>query len=160
MHEKFCIVSDFPTVIAKDDRNRPHREDGPFIAWRDGWELYAWHGTRVPADWILRKGELDPKTALTHDNIEQRRAAAEIVGWARILEHVSATVVDKDDPEIGTLYVADLPDAPGSKFLEVRCGTGRRFVLPVPGEMKTALQANSWTYDVPQVDVRKLEVRT
>ena len=161
MHRRFCIVSDRPTVVARDEQNRPHCETGPFIAWRDGWALYAWHGTRVPADWIEHRKTLDPKIALTDESVERRRAAAEMIGWNVILDALKPRVIEQDeDPLIGTLLEVDLPDAPASRFLRVQCGTNRIFALPVPREMKTALEANSWTFDVPQIDVKKLEVRT
>lgn len=161
VHEEFCIISDRPRVLKVDPQNRPHCEDGPFCAWSDGCELYSWHGVRVPADWIVNRKTLDPKIALTHENVELRRAAAEIVGWAKVLECVSARVVDEDkDPEIGVLLEADIPDSPGARFLKVRCGTGRTFVLPVPGGMKTALDANSWTYGIDVKELLKLEART
>jgi hypothetical protein len=148
VHREFVLISDRPEVLRIDDGNRPHAEAGPFCQWRDGTALYAWHGTYVPAAWIEDRASLDPQTALTWPNVEQRRAAAEIVGWAKVLAHVNAREVDVDHPEIGTLLTADLPDAPGSKFLNVRCGTGRDFVLPVPREMTTARQSNAWTYSL------------
>ena len=60
MHERFWIVSDFPTVIGRDDANRPHGERGPSIAWRDGWARYTWHGVVVPREWIEQRDQLDP----------------------------------------------------------------------------------------------------
>lgn len=161
LHPEFCIVSDRPEILTVDEQHRPHGEAGPFCRWRDGSALYSWHGTRVPAAWVERKADLDPRTALTHESVELRRAAAEIVGWRRVLECVSARVVDRDgDPEIGELLEVDLPDSPASRFLRVRCGTGREFVLPVPTEMRSALQANAWTYGLDADDLRDLEVRT
>jgi hypothetical protein len=146
VHEKFCIVSDRPEFLKVDDQTRPHCEEGPFCRWRDGSALYAWHGIYVPANWIENKTALDPRTALTHENLELRRAAAEIVGWARVLEHVKARVIDEDHPAIGTLLEADLPDSPGERFLRVRCATGRDFVLLAPKEATTAYEANLAMY--------------
>ena len=160
VHPEFCIISDRPELLTVDEQNRPHGESGPFCRWRDGSALYAWHGTYVPAHWIEHKDKLDPKTALTHENLEQRRAACEIIGWSKVLAACGAKVIDEDkDPEIGTLLEADLPDSPGSRFLRVKCGTGRDFVLAVPAEMTTALDANSWTYGVDPKEFR-IEVRT
>jgi hypothetical protein len=114
----------------------------------------------VPAKWILDKASLDPQTALTHPNVEERRAAAEILGWEKVLSALKPKIIDQDkDPEIGTLLEVDLPDSKGSKFLKVLCGTGRTFVLPVPNEMKTALQANAWTYNLEPGQFR-LQART
>lgn len=160
VHEDFCMISDRPRVLKVDDRNRPHCPDGPYCEWSDGFALYAFRGTRVPAKWILDKASLDPETALNHPNIEERRAAAEILGWEKVLTALKPKVIDEDrDPEIGTLLEVDLPDAKGSKFLKVRCGTGRTFVLPVPREMNTALQANAWTYNLEPGQFR-LQART
>jgi hypothetical protein len=160
MHEEFCIISDRPTVLKVDDQNRPHCEDGPFCRWSDGSALYSWHGTKVPAEWIEHKDRLDPRVALTHENLELRRAAAEIVGWKRVLQHLRAKPIDVDDnPEVGTLLEVDLPDAPGSRFLQVRCGTGRDFVLAVPNTLKTAREANAWGYQLDPSEM-ELEVRT
>ena len=147
VHADFWIVSEWPDFIRRDAAGRPHCETGPFCGWRDGRALYRWHGTEVPAAWIEDRASLDPATALTWPNIEQRRAAAEIIGWARVLDHVGARVVDTDtDPMIGTLLEADLPESPGTRFLRVKCGTGRDFCIPVPNTLRTALEANARTY--------------
>jgi hypothetical protein len=160
LHSKFWIACDYPECVHRDAENRPHCENGPFTAWDDGIALYAWHGTTVPAKWIEDKASLDPKTALTWPNVEQRRAAAEIIGWKRVIDSLRPTIVDVDgDPEIGVLMRVDLPDAPGSQFLKVRCGTKREFCLPVPAEMRTARQANAWTFQLEPNELQ-LEVRT
>lgn len=162
LHPEFCIVSDFPEVLKVDDQNRPHCETGPSHRWRDGWSLYHWHGTVVPEEWIEDRASLTPEIALKWENIEQRRAACEILGWAKVLAALKGETIDKDDdPEIGELIEASIPGSGKERFLRVLCGTKREFVLPVPREMKTALQANAWTFGFD--DMRqffKPEVRT
>ena len=161
MHEKFCIVSDFPEVLKIDDQNRAHGQEGPSHKWRDGWSLYHWHGVAVPEHWIMNKESLTAKEAITWENIEQRRAACEILGWAKILRELNAKVINEDgDPEIGTLVEVELPDIGKEKFLRVLCGTKREFALPVPPDMKTALQAQSWTWGLDEKDFTIPEVRT
>ena len=162
MHEEFCIVSDFPEVIKKDDQNRPHCETGPSHRWRDGWSLYHWHGVKIPAEWIEDRANLTAKTALTWPNIEQRRAACEIIGWAKILKELDAKVIDRDgDPEIGTLLEVDLPDSGKERFIYVKCGTGREFAIPVPNDCgDTALAANMWTFGLDANAAFIPEVRT
>jgi hypothetical protein len=191
MHEDFCMVTDLPDVILKDDQHQPHCETGPSHKWSDGWSLYHWHGVSIPAEWIenrplknvitlnrfekileakkygwaakkapsnrqlikLRENHpigdwLTAKTAITWPNIEQRRAACEIIGWAKILKELDAKVINKDDdPMIGTLLEVDLPDSGKERFIHVLCGTGREFAIPVPRDCgNTALAANAWTY--------------
>ena len=78
-----------------------------------------------------------------------------------MLEQLDAKVIDEDeDPMIGTLLEVNLPGVGSEMFLKVLCGTGRTFALPVPPDMKTALEANCWTYGFTQGELRDLEVRT
>lgn len=157
MHRKFCMVSDFPEVLKTDEEGLPHSEDGPSHRWRDGWEIYCWHGTRVPARWIA--GGLSAEEALDQDNTELRRAACEIVGWDRVLESLSPTVLDVDqNPQIGELVEVEI-DGRKERFVKVECGTGRTFALPVPPTVLTALEAVAWTYGM-EPEEYKPEVRT
>lgn len=161
VYEDTVVFQHRPEVIKFDDQKRLHNPDGPAIRYRDGYSVYAWHGVRIPAEWIEQKNKLTAKTALTWQNIEQRRAACEILGWAKILKELDSKVVDEDgDPEIGTLLEVDIPEIGREKFLRVLCGTKREFALPVPPEMKTALEANAWTFGFDSKDFIKPEVRT
>ncbi|RWE46794.1 MAG: hypothetical protein EOS79_11430 [Mesorhizobium sp.] len=148
--------------MKRDDQNRLHCEDGPAIEYRDGFAIHAWHGTRIPAEWMTDKASLTAKVALTWQNIEQRRAAIEIVGWARILRELKAKVIDADgDPQIGTLVEVQLPDLDRpARFCRVTCGTGREFAVGVPPETETALAAQAWMQGVPLVDFTRPEIRT
>jgi hypothetical protein len=159
-HENILAISDRPSEIHSDQDGRLHGEKGPSIAYRDGWSLYHWHGVSIPAEWVTGKPPT-AKEALTWTNVEQRRAAAEIVGWSNILAELNPRVIDEDgDEEIGTLLEADIPDSGAERFLQVRCGTSRIFCLPVPREMKTALEANLWTYGLENDRSFIPEVRT
>jgi hypothetical protein len=160
-HSDFIIACDRPRTISRDERGRLHSEIGNAVEFRDGWGVAAWHGTVVPVDWIINRGSLDPKIALTDPSVERRRAAAEIIGWSKILRLLPNKTIDIDpDPQIGTLIDVDLPDAPSSRFLLVRCATGRDFALPVPRECTTALAANGWTYGIEPFELKLNEVRT
>lgn len=161
--EKFCIVTERPSIVRWSNDPIPvlHCADGPAVQFRDGWSIHAWRGMRVPAEWIEQKATIDPALALTHPNIEQRRALAEILGWERVLENLNKKMIDVDpDPSIGELFDVDLPDSPQSRFLRVVCGTGRTLVLSVPQYVNTAIEANAWTYDITSEELRQLEVRT
>ena len=160
-YEDTVVFQHRPEVIKFDDQNRLHCEDGPAIRYRDGYSVYSWHGTRIPAEWIEKKSELTAKIALTWENIEQRRCACEIIGWAKILRELDSKVIDSDeDPMIGNLLEANIPGIGREKFLQVLCGTGRTFAIPVPPECKTALEGNAWTFGVEPEMLRDLEVRT
>ena len=159
-HERLCWVSERPRSISQDEDGMLHHPSGPAIAFRDGWLLHAWRGTLVPRVWIDRPQTLTPKTALTHPNVEQRRAACEILGWDAVLGSLNVrTVQADDDPGIGVLVDVDIPEIGRERFLRVTCGTGRRFALPVPPHVTTALEANAWTYGL-DAETYKPEVRT
>lgn len=155
------IVSRRPKLIKLNDDRVIHNETGPAIEFQDGNKIYAWNGVVVPDHWIEEKDSLKPEEILKWENIEQRRCGCEIVGWHNILNKLNAVVIDEDpDPEIGVLLEVNLPDVGKEKFLKVLCGTGRTFALPVPPNMKTALEAQSWTWEIDSIDFIKPEVRT
>jgi len=162
--KSFAICSERPEYskwTTEDIAERPvlHSADSPSVKFSDI-ELFHWRGTPVPREWIMAKETVDPKLGLTHPNIEQRRVLTEILGWKKILEGLNMRVIDANkDPEIGTLIEVDLPDAPKERFIRVQCGTKREFILPVPKAMKTALEANAWTYGLTP-DEYQPEVRT
>ena len=85
---------------------------------------------RIPETWITDPKSLTAKVALTWLNIEQRRAACEILGWESVLSELKGNTIDKDeDPMIGELVEVTIPDVGKEKFLRVLCGTGRKFAL-------------------------------
>ena len=78
-----------------------------------------------------------------------------------MLEHLQAREIDVDpDPRIGTLLEVDL-EGGRERFVRVTCGTGRTFAMPVPPEMRTALEAQAWMYPgISEEMIRAMQVRT
>ena len=154
-------ISDRPNVIRFDERNRLHCENGPAILYRDGFSVYSWHGTRCPKQWIENSESITINDCLHHSNVELRRVACEIVGWANVIEKLDYTVVDEDgDPEIGSLLEVNIPDIGKEKFLRVMCGTKREFALAVPPEAKTALEAQAMLFGMSVEEFTIPEIRT
>lgn len=157
----FIMVSERPQAIRRDDAGRLHCETGPSVDYGEAFRIYSWHGTTIPADWIENKGKLDARTALKWNNVEQRRAACEIIGWSRILAELHAKRINKhDNPQVGELVEVTLPGSGKERFLRVMCGTGREFALPVPRSMKTAIEAQAWTWGIDANEFQIPEVRT
>ncbi len=169
MHPDFCMISDRPAVLTVDEQNRPHGETGPFCEWRDGSGLYSWHGTRVPARWILQRDALDPAEVLRSANVEERAAGASIVGWPKMLSVLKAKVVnDSGSPDIGQLIELELPglDEPG-RFLKAQCPRNGIIVEGVPRvsdidnlPIETALAAQAWRIGDPQSEYQHPPMRT
>ena len=158
--ERAVICSTLPRRIHVDTNHALHNQRGPAVEFSRWDKVYAWHGTPVFAEWIEQRETLDPSVALHWPNLAERRAAAEIIGWAKVIDRVPKRVIDADrDPQIGTLLECDLPGSRPERFLRVRCGTGREFALSVPREATTARQANAWTYGLHTTEYQ-LEARS
>lgn len=150
-HEDVLALSDRPKIILRDEEGRLHSQKGKAIEYRDGWGFSCWHGVVIPDEWVTGKPP-SASEALTWPNIEQRRAACEIVGWKNILAQLDSRVIDEDDdPEIGTLLEANIPDSGRELFLKARCATGRDFAIIVTqSKAKTALEAQQWMFPLPK----------
>ena len=99
MHPKFCIVVDFPGRILIDASNRPHCDDGPSHRWRDGFEIYRWHGYRIPPDktWIITdKPRITAATIMAEPNAELRRIMCEVTAFEPIRSIAKVISEDQD----------------------------------------------------------------
>jgi hypothetical protein len=156
--QQACVVSERPAAVHLDDQERLHHPSEAALRYRDGFQLFFWHGTGVPREWITHPLEVDPRTAIDWPILEARQAVGEIIGWTRVIERLGHTVDRDPDPAIGHL-VEVIFTMERARFLLVRCGTGREFALRVPPNTMTARQANAWTYGLRPEDYH-LEVRT
>lgn len=167
-YPKTTILCENPIVVKLDEQNRFHSTTSLAVEYPDGWGIAAVHGTNVPARWVTAPEKkpanptrfnwppLQPRNALKWRNMEQRRAAVEIYGWEKLLRKLAATVINEDpDPEIGTLFEITIPTnyptstrSQQARFLRVRCGTGRTFVVNVPRFCQTALEAQQQCWNV------------
>jgi hypothetical protein len=90
MHEEFCMVSDFPERLCKDDQNRPHSDDGPSHRWRDGWSLWHIHGVRVTEQIVMRPETLTIQQIEAEPNSEVKRIMIERYGAAKYIRESGA----------------------------------------------------------------------
>lgn len=167
--EDVCVVSERPVAVHTEVWNetgavRSHRDDGPAMRYADGWDLFAWHGTPVPA-WVITDPR--PWRIERERNVEIRRCAIEHLGWGPYID------------EAGLLLVATAPD-PGNPGSELRLydmrketkvllavngsverdGRRRRYGLTVPGFLTDPLAAAGWTYGLSAEQYSQLVRRT
>ena len=176
-HRQFVMVCERPTAIHRElvDPARPrgwgshrlHCETGPAVVWPDGWGVYAWHGTRVPA-WVIETpaDQLTVAQVNAEPNQEVKRVLLARMGWGRYLRESGATAVQAD--AYGKLYTIPVDADRTLAVVEVVNGTpeplhgdytedtgyerhddGRwykRYFLRVPSTMTTAHEAVAWTY--------------
>ena len=93
VHPEFCMISDRPTVLTVDNQHRPHGETGPFCRWSDGFALYSWHGTRIPAWIIERPAGITAEKIDAESNAEVRRVMISRYGSARYIQDSGAELV-------------------------------------------------------------------
>jgi hypothetical protein len=158
---RVAVLTDHPEVLHTDRNGRLHSADGPAIVYRDGWQLYAWHGRFIPLRAILRDwkiGELLGDYGLDED---AKRCALERLGWDWLLEQTGttplATAEDPDQPG-GHIELYELPgdlteilvsgdaygdvefDVYSARFL-VYTAEGRRVGLAVDGGYDDPIEA-------------------
>lgn len=149
-YDETVIFQHKPDFIKRDENKFFHAEDGPAIGYRDGFGFHYWRNIKIPSDWLGEGSVLTPEICLHWENVEQRRCACEIYGWHNILDELNAvTINEHENPIVGKLVEVEIPDIGKERFLDVICGTGRRFALPVPPDIATALDAQAWMNQVP-----------
>lgn len=160
MHAKFCMISDRPTVLKVDDRDRPHCEDGPFCQWADGTKLYAWHGVRVPMYVIERPESITIERIEAEENVEVRRIMIEQFGYERFILESGAQLIHSD--ETGALYRKEIPgDEPLAAVHVVNStpepdGSHKKYMLRVPPTMERAREAVAWTFNMTESEYQPL----
>jgi len=78
-----AILCDRPLDAYRDTERRLHRDNGPAVKFRNGVELFAWHGSWVPAEAILCPETLK-HSAISAEGVPQvRQALIEIYGAER-----------------------------------------------------------------------------
>jgi hypothetical protein len=129
--ERACVVSDRPSEIHLDSRERLHRADSPAIRYRDGFAVYAWSGRRVERSVILDAVTVERIEA--ERNAEVRRILVERYGAQRYVRDAGATEVAVD--EWGVLYRKDQEGDEPIYVVKVVCATtGNEYYLGVDPE--------------------------
>ncbi len=177
-YDGLCIISERPSQVhtepwanGRDGAVRLHSETGPALAFRDGWAVHSWHGTRVPAGLVEGDGWTTAQI-LAEENQEIRRCAIERIGWDRFVDRAQLARVGDAVPDPGnpgnTIALYDIPeqlyDEPVRVLLATngsieRDGTRRRFGLTVPADISDPVEAAAWTYGWTAGQYRQLEVR-
>ena len=105
----FCILTDRPSQILRDDRNRLHSENDAALLYRDGYGIWAHHGVRVPS-WVIdtpsnitaAKIESEENQEIRRVMMSRYRLGEDVFGAAAYLRDAGGEIVDHDD-KWGTL---------------------------------------------------------
>ena len=174
-HENVLAISDRPAIVNRDDQGRLHCDDGPAIAYRDGWAIHAVHGVIVPADIIEDRSSITVERIERESNAEVRRVMLEFYGADRFLYDSGAQLIARD--AVGLLYRKDLGDDEPLVMVRVLNSTPepdgvmsrdeaiaafgdaaqaavnapadarfKQYTIRVPPTMRTAHEAVAWTF--------------
>jgi hypothetical protein len=167
-YRNVCFVSE-RHKICKLENGRIHSETGPAIRYPDGFEIHAWHGVRLPKEWVENRETIDPAEILKCENVEQRAAGAAMIGWNRMVKVLKRKVIDGDpDSDMGALIELTLPGLrePG-RFLQAKCPRNGTIVEGIPRvsdidnlPIETAIAAQAWRIGDPQSEYTHPPVRT
>lgn len=160
-----CIICDRPRNIMFNDAGQLHSETGKAVEYEDGWGISCWNGTRVPDHWIEQKDTLDPKEVLQTRDVEQRAAGCQIIGWAKMLDHLNHKIIDSDpDPQHGDLIEITMDGLPEPEwYLRFYCPRNGLMMEGVnKRELKepTVFAAQAWKSTVPDHLFQYPEKRT
>jgi hypothetical protein len=172
-HGRLCVISDRPTEIHTEETRlgvRIHRTDGPAVVFRDGFQVWAWHGVAVPRRVIETPDFLSVDEIRSEADPVVRQVMLERVGISRYLDLAGGQVVDSVCDDEGSvpagLRGAALVKAPwwgGREGLAalslVDARLEHRHWIRVPPDSATVREAVAWTFGleaeeyVPEVEV-------
>ena len=144
--ENAVIISEKPEYIKLDNNKRIHAIAKPAIKFRDGWSVYAVHGTLIPEWWGEKKeSEWKPEWLLQIDNVEQKRVLLEVCGYERIMQKLNTLLIHTSE-DMELRRIDDIDNEP-VVLLKVKCpSTNAFYCLRVPPYMKKCEDARQWTF--------------
>jgi len=100
--ENYCFVCDRPSELRLDPAGRLHAEHGPAVQFRDGFQLWRYHGVKIPS-WVITNPERITANDIAKENNEEIKAALiEIFGGERFCKEFGAVRIHTD--EFGSLW--------------------------------------------------------
>jgi len=167
--ERAVAVHTEPLAASHHGELRLHCEDGPAVAFGDGYGIHVLHGTAVP-EWVLAGPSVD--LIRREPNVEVRRSAIERIGWDTYIRQAAlspvATCPDPGNPGAALSLYDDLADDRGfaGRVLLVVNGTPepdghrRRYGINVPAIFDDPVDAAGWTYGLDGRQYAQLARRT
>ena len=173
--EDYVVVCDRPLVVHRQatgetgwGSHRLHCTDGPAVAFRDGWAVWAIEGVRVTEQIVMRPETITVDQIWGEPNAEVRRVMIERHGWAEFVESAGLTLVHTEPDPGNPGHTLALYDLPGQVFDEPvrvvvvtnaspeRDGTRRRYGLTVPADIDEAAAGIAWTFGIDPATYRGL----
>lgn len=142
----FCAcLSERYSLLRLDEKGLLHSEDGPALSYPDGWSIFVWHGTVIPASLIEERDKLTVPQILKEENVQLKNAMLGIYGTERFISETGAVSVSGNGRGKRLLKVPEIGEIPQSKVAEVACPyTGKLELKSVPYLIKDWQQTLAW----------------
>ena len=167
--EDWCLVCTLPYKINHDEQFRLHSETDAAIAWKDGYELYFWHGMNVTKKLVMTPDEITREEILKETNAEVRRAMQAIMGDKRFATKMDIKEVERDKDSRGNdmiLYRTKERDNVVNDYIwfanVIDPSTGREYYLCIPPEVgeRGIWAAVAWTFNEEDAANYRPEIET
>lgn len=153
MYHELVVCCERPSQLHLDDETpaQLHNENGPAIAFRDDWAIYAIHGVRVPEYVIMHPEKITIEDIKKEQSAEIKRIKRERYGDDRYLKDIGAKVIDTDAHDVNVADICEgrsvaralVEDDEGDRFMIGTDGsTTRVYVMQVPRHVKTCKEAH------------------
>jgi hypothetical protein len=160
----FCIVSNMPDKIIRNNQGRLHCENASAIHWRDNFELFYWNGINVPKKLILTPELITKEEILSLTNAEIRRCYMEKLGAKKYYEIAfgGVNIIDEDIDDCGNkmvLYESKEIDSIINKkvqFIEVICPSTKRIynIYPPKQDCTNVWEGKASTFNMEKIQIR------
>ena len=176
--DQWCIVTEFPKKINRDDENKLHSIDGSSIEWKNKDKNYFIHGVSFKRElWEkVVTDDADPFEILKIQNQEQRQAALTVIPLQNILKRTKACckssftrpniprrskecVVEyqklnfNNQVKLFEIYGGYFNFEENMKIVNYFCpSTGREYFDFVPPHITRASESMAWKFDVKEQD--------
>lgn len=159
VYRDLAIICNRPLHMKFDDRQRPHALDDYCIKFRDGWGVAAIHGITVQPRFVLDPASLTVQDIEQERNAEVSRVLLDKYGFERFIKDSKAELIDhgRDEYEFPiALYRKNMgqdealamveltnttPEPPDSEHPK---GYHKRYMLRVPPDINSAIEARNW----------------
>ena len=142
-----AICSERPSAQLLNDRGVGHCDNGPAIAFRDGWKVWMLNGVRVDEQIVMCPETQTAEQIHGERNAEIKRIRIERFGWPKYLEAIKATVVDRRRNDVEGTREALMRTPDGMVILVCACpSTSRTYCLEVDPQVTSCVGAQNYLW--------------
>ena len=131
-------------MLHRNDAGRLHCENGPALAYPDGFSIWSINGVRVDEQIVMRPETQSLEQLRSEQNAEIKRVRIERFGWLKYLKKNKATVLDFRRNEIEQTDESLMRCDDSTVFIGACPSTGRIYPLEVPPDTRTCDQAQRY----------------